>query len=330
MVDFKEMMKDSAPEMQGQTFEDYDRMLEKIVLSAKFSGVEINQVMSGFPTNFQEFSIVRLKSFSISSENERSVVMVHDIEVLALADGLVKPPPSTQPAQTPQFDNPSPTTQECSADSNLPRRTVLEAPFNERSRNRAVNAIPVNGPCCVCETAGKFRCSHCKLRIYCSKTCQLIDWRTHQNDCDAILQALQAEKSTFHLLDQCSVCDNDVLSRIIGWVPMCQRCYIQRGEAYFSPEPNLDYLRVSEYFKYKKCQRSCLNCSNTTLVVLRDEVLDDWLVCFTCSKMKQLLRIWNPLTSSHIVSIDPPIVMYDEGIIEEVSFEAAIKIAVYV
>lgn len=317
-------MKNSAPQLQGQSFEYYDAMLENLVKSALLQRIDINHAVNGFPTKFREFSIIRLKSSSVSEENGKTVIMIHDIEVLDQADGLVKRPSPDKPGRISTADNLS-SALPPSSGSISSQSMAFNKPSNERSRNRAVNAIPVSGPCCVCETPGKFRCSHCKSHMYCSKTCQLVDWRTHQSNCDAILQTLQAEKKTFHLLDQCSVCERDVLSRIFGWAPMCQNCYVLQGVAYFSPEPNPEYLSCTDYFQYRKCQRTCLHCSNATLYVLRDEVLDEWLVCLACGRMKQLLRIWNPLTHRHVVSIDPPIVMHDENRIDQVSVECSLN-----
>ena len=209
----------------------------------------------------------------------------------------------------------NPTESDINTPPDPPRMTEFpksDIPFQGRSGNRAVNVVPVSGPCCICGTPARFRCSHCKSQLYCSKTCQLVDWRSHMKDCDTILRSLQLNKRSFHLLDQCFICEKDIISRVIGWELMCQSCYQQKGQAYFSPEPSSEYLSYAEYFKFKRCQRTCSQCHNSTLLILRDEAFDEWLVCFTCAKMKQLLRCWNEMSHRHVVSIDPPVIHCDQ------------------
>jgi hypothetical protein len=58
-------------------------------------------------------------------------------------------------------------------------------------------------PCCVCDEPGGKHCTKCKSRHYCSKACQLVDWkRGHNKACeqlttelsDRLLDTLMPEK----------------------------------------------------------------------------------------------------------------------------------------
>jgi len=47
-------------------------------------------------------------------------------------------------------------------------------------------------PCCVCDEAGGKHCTKCKSRHYCSKACQLVDWkRGHNKACKQLTAAFQ-------------------------------------------------------------------------------------------------------------------------------------------
>ena len=39
--------------------------------------------------------------------------------------------------------------------------------------------------CCVCSKPSTQICSRCKMRQYCSKSCQMIDWKQHKQYCKA-------------------------------------------------------------------------------------------------------------------------------------------------
>jgi hypothetical protein len=59
-------------------------------------------------------------------------------------------------------------------------------------------------PCCVCGGPGGQNCAKCKSRRYCSKKCQLVDWKGHKAQCkrlaaksqDRLLDTLMPEKLT--------------------------------------------------------------------------------------------------------------------------------------
>ncbi|KAG0242952.1 hypothetical protein BGW41_003117 [Actinomortierella wolfii] len=42
--------------------------------------------------------------------------------------------------------------------------------------------------CKVRETANNLRCSRCKYAWYCSKECQVADWKSHKAECDEVFQ----------------------------------------------------------------------------------------------------------------------------------------------
>jgi hypothetical protein len=53
-------------------------------------------------------------------------------------------------------------------------------------------AAAVPKPCCVCDAPGGKHCTKCKSRHYCSKQCQLVDWkRGHNKACKQLAAAFQ-------------------------------------------------------------------------------------------------------------------------------------------
>lgn len=187
------------------------------------------------------------------------------------------------------------------------RYSSVDTKKTEKSANRAVNAIPVSGVCCICTNSGKFRCSNCKLQLYCSKTCQLIDWRMHQTQCNRKQLELLSNSLDFNLYDQCLKCEKGVLSRIYGWELMCQSCFSARHQSYFNPENQLEYSKVSSLARYAKCQKVCVKCRSSSFVILRDEMQDEWLVCVACEKTKQLVRCWNAFLNCYVKCIERPL-----------------------
>ena len=70
---------------------------------------------------------------------------------------------------------------------------IFAAPFVElvtRSRredgeaNRATSS-EVEGSCKVCGVKGTKKCGKCMAAIYCSRDCQIKDWKKHKNECKA-------------------------------------------------------------------------------------------------------------------------------------------------
>jgi hypothetical protein len=53
-------------------------------------------------------------------------------------------------------------------------------------------------------------------------------------------------------------------------------------------------------------------------MILRDEMLDEWLVCIACEKMKQLLRCWNPFLKQYVTIVEHPIVKIEQDAVKDV------------
>jgi hypothetical protein len=183
--------------------------------------------------------------------------------------------------------------------------------------NISVNEVPVKGSCCVCALSAKMRCSYCKIQLFCSKNCQIIDWRTHQEECAQHAFNLQASRHHFTLDDICSLCNNGILSRVYGWQLLCQDCFTALNVTYYNPEQILETPKLSEYTYMRKCQKECCYCGSTSLMVLRDEMLDEWLVCIACEKMKQLMRCWNAYMQCYVGSIERPLLKDDVNMGED-------------
>lgn len=128
-----------------------------------------------------------------------------------------------------------------------------------------------------------------------------------------MLKSLKSSSSDFNLYDHCMQCesiDKGVVTRVYGWQLMCEKCFEAKAVRYFSPSidcASMQCPKLSHILQHDRAQKSCISCGAQSFLLLRDEMLDEWLVCVACEQMKQLIRCWNAFKKCYVSCFDDPI-----------------------
>ena len=114
----------------------------------------------------------------------------------------------------------------------------------------------------------------------------------------------------------CDICKDKMATRLSSWSTACDQCSILEGQQYNVDDIRLQ-LRISKD-RFPLRHRGLHECSvckkkANNLVILYDEVDDEWLFC-GCGKFKQLLRCWNMYTNTMIDYLERPIIKQSKSI----------------
>jgi hypothetical protein len=107
-----------------------------------------------------------------------------------------------------------------------------------------------------------------------------------------------------------------VLTRVYGWDFLCDSCYSGTDAHYFpvdydaGHQTNFLYPKLSTILTHKKTQKICSHCGSQSFLILRDELLDEWLVCVACEQSKQMIRCWNAYKKCYVMSVEAPVIHY--------------------
>jgi endogenous inhibitor of DNA gyrase (YacG/DUF329 family) len=99
---------------------------------------------------------------------------------------------------------------------------TTESKVNEKA-TAEVKATPPMGPCAVCSTKAKTRCSQCSSVYYCSKECQKVHWAKHKKDCKTLAAAAHAADKANQTA---SSSKSDKHSGKVGLTNMGNSCYM--------------------------------------------------------------------------------------------------------
>lgn len=108
---------------------------------------------------------------------------------------------------------------------------------------------------------------------------------------------------------KCDFCKDKSPSRLSSWAVACDACSLAHHTHYNLNDARLSArLFVDRFPQNHLGAKKCTICKGTNLIILYDEVDDEWLFCGDCRFFKQLLRCWNMYSNMMIDFIEKPIV----------------------
>jgi hypothetical protein len=114
--------------------------------------------------------------------------------------------------------------------------------------------------------------------------------------------------SKFQNKGTCDSCENAHPTRLTQWRALCDACAGISDVHFFSSNSDKS-LGVKRTFPLEhRGMKSCQFCKKDDLVILYDELDDEWLFCVSCKKAKQLLRCWNQYAKKLVDCLERPIV----------------------
>lgn len=112
----------------------------------------------------------------------------------------------------------------------------------------------------------------------------------------------------------CDICKDQPATRLSSWSAACNVCSLSEGQQHNVNDRRLQLRIVKEHFPRRhRGLQECSACLGTKLVILYDEVDDEWLFCGGCRNFKQLLRCWNMYTNTMIDYLERPMIRQSES-----------------
>ena len=121
----------------------------------------------------------------------------------------------------------------------------------------------------------------------------------------------------------CFTCSSPPERLMFGWEVYCQKCaeieddeFAHEWRTYVKLCPFIQKLRLPP--RRHRGEKECWECKakDKDLVVLYDDVCDEWLFCNACRHFKQLLRVWNRVYDKLMDLLERPIILNDADTFE--------------
>ena len=118
---------------------------------------------------------------------------------------------------------------------------------------------------------------------------------------------------------KCDFCKDKPPSRLSSWTLACDACSLAHHAQYNLNDTRLSDRSLLERFPANHIgAKKCTVCKGNNLIILYDEVDDEWLFCGDCRNFKQLLRCWNMYSNTMVNFLEKPIVRRSSALTEQV------------
>lgn len=122
---------------------------------------------------------------------------------------------------------------------------------------------------------------------------------------------------------KCDFCKDKPPSRLSSWALACDACSLAHHAQYNLNDTRLSDRSLLERFPANHIgAKKCTVCKGNNLIILYDEVDDEWLFCGDCRNFKQLLRCWNMYSNTMVNFLEKPIVRRSSALTEQVRDKA--------
>lgn len=105
---------------------------------------------------------------------------------------------------------------------------------------------------------------------------------------------------------KCALCSEKWAVRLSLWSATCELCSKINSQQYNEKDIRLQAIAHTRYPQQHGGEKLCSACGGDNLVILYDEVDDEWLHCGGCRRFKQLLRCWNMYANLMMNSLEEP------------------------
>ena len=124
---------------------------------------------------------------------------------------------------------------------------------------------------------------------------------------DPFKSRLTDPKNSFKKIIKCALCSDKWAVRLSFWSATCEFCSKINSQQYNEKDSRLQAIAHTRSPRQHEGAKLCTTCGGDNLVILYDEVDDEWLYCGGCRRFKQLLRCWNMYTNTMMNSLEIPI-----------------------
>lgn len=124
---------------------------------------------------------------------------------------------------------------------------------------------------------------------------------------DPLKSRLTAQKASYIKVIKCALCSEKWATRLSLWSATCELCSKINSQQYNENDIRLQVIAHTRNPRQHQGAKICAACFGDNLVILYDEVDDEWLYCGGCRRLKQLLRCWNMYTNTMMNNLEEPI-----------------------
>lgn len=123
---------------------------------------------------------------------------------------------------------------------------------------------------------------------------------------DPVKSSLAVPNNSSVKVIKCALCSDKWAVRLSLWSATCELCSKIISQQYNEKDIRLQAIAHTRNPQEHEGEKLCTACGGDNLVILYDEVDDEWLHCGGCRRFKQLLRCWNMYANTMMNSLEKP------------------------